>query len=80
TYTRKEVVKVLEEFSIIKSMHDFRMVGEDECKNLIFDIVIDHSFKLTSELENQLKKDIDNCIKKLHPKYNTIITIDRDFY
>ncbi|EJP6472166.1 cation transporter [Clostridium botulinum] len=79
-YTRKEVVKILEEFSIIKSMHDFRMVGEDEYKNLIFDIVIDHSFKLTSELENQLKKDIDNCIKKLHPKYNTVITIDRDFY
>lgn len=79
-YTRKEVVKILEQFSIIKSMHDFRMVGEDEYKNLIFDIVIDHSFKLTSELENQLKKDIDNCIKKLHPKYNTIITIDRDFY
>ncbi|NFV13513.1 cation diffusion facilitator family transporter [Clostridium sp. FAM 1755] len=79
-YTRKEVVKILEQFSIIKSMHDFRMVGEDEYKNLIFDIVIDHSFKLTSELENQLKKDIDNCIKKLHPKYNTVITIDRDFY
>ncbi len=79
-YTRKEVVKILEEFSIIKSMHDFRMVGEDEYKNLIFDIVIDHSFKLTPELENQLEKDIDNCIKKLHPKYNTVITIDRDFY
>lgn len=44
-------------------MHDFRMVGEDEYKNLIFDIVIDHSFKLTLKLENQLKKDIDNCIK-----------------
>ncbi|APH16657.1 cation diffusion facilitator transporter family protein [Clostridium sporogenes] len=79
-YTRKEVVKILEEFPIIKSMHDFRMVGEDEYKNLIFDIVIDHSFKLTSELENQLEKDIDNCIKRLHPKYNTVITIDRDFY
>ncbi|EPS48307.1 cation efflux family protein [Clostridium botulinum A1 str. CFSAN002368] len=55
-YTRKEVVKILEGFTIIKSMHDFRMVGEDEYKNLIFDIVIDHSFKLTLELENQLKR------------------------
>ncbi|MCR1934326.1 cation diffusion facilitator family transporter [Clostridium tepidum] len=79
-YTRNEVAKILDEFPIIKSMHDFRIVGENDYKNLIFDIVIDHSFNLTPKLEDKLKKDIDNSIKKLHPKYNTIITIDRDFY
>ncbi len=79
-YTRNEVVKILGGFPIIKSMHDFRMVGEDEYKNLIFDIVIDHSFNLTPKLEDKLKEDIDDSIKKLHPKYNTVITIDMDFY
>ncbi|WP_251860855.1 cation diffusion facilitator family transporter [Clostridium sp. Marseille-Q2269] len=80
SFTRREVSKALERFPIIKSMHDFRIVGEDEYKNLIFDIVIDHSFKLTSELEDKLKKDIDDSIKKMHPQYNSVITVDRDFY
>ncbi|NEZ46766.1 cation transporter [Clostridium niameyense] len=79
TYVKEELLNVLKNFSVINSMHDFRVVGKNEHKNLIFDIVIDPSFKSDKESLEGLKKDIDNSIKKLHPNYNTVITIDRDF-
>lgn len=71
--------EVLEEFPIIKSIHDFRVVGEGEIKNLIFDAVIDVSHHLSKDEEHKLIKDIDNSIKKIHSKYNVIITIDKDY-
>ena len=71
--------EVLEEFPIIKYIHDFRVVGEGEIKNLIFDAVIDVSHHLSKDEEHKLIKDIDNSIKKIHSKYNVIITIDKDY-
>jgi cation diffusion facilitator family transporter len=71
--------EVLREFPIIKSIHDFRVVGEGEIKNLIFDAVIDVSHHLLEDEEHKLIKDIDNSIKKIHSKYNVIITIDKDY-
>lgn len=71
--------EVLEEFPIIKSIHDFRVVGEGEIKNLIFDAVIDVSHHLSKDEEHKLIKDIDTSIKKIHSKYNVIITIDKDY-
>lgn len=71
--------EVLKKFPIIKSIHDFRVVGEGEIKNLIFDAVIDVSHHLLEDEEHKLIKDIDNSIKKIHSKYNVIITIDKDY-
>ncbi|ARC85831.1 cation diffusion facilitator transporter family protein [Clostridium argentinense CDC 2741] len=71
--------EVLKNFPIIKSIHDFRVVGEGEIKNLIFDAVIDVSHHLSKDEEHKLIKDIDNSIKKIHSKYNVIITIDKDY-
>jgi len=71
--------EVLKNFPIIKSIHDFRVVGEGEIKNLIFDAVIDVSHHLSKDDEHKLIKDIDNSIKKIHSKYNVIITIDKDY-
>lgn len=76
---QKEVKEILLKYPTIKSFHDFRVVGSGEFKSLIFDIVIDYSVPFTDELHKNLKDNISKDIKKIHPSYNTIITIDRDF-
>ncbi|WP_160674617.1 cation diffusion facilitator family transporter [Clostridium sp. C8-1-8] len=76
---KKELDKVISYNPLIKSMHDFRIVGEGEKKNLIFDIVV-HSAKLNKIMsEEQLKAEITNAIKQTHPQYNCVITVDKDF-
>lgn len=76
---KKEVDEILLNYPTIKSFHDFRVVGSGNVKNLIFDIVIGYSIPFTNELKKDLKDNISNDIKKIHPSYNIIITIDRDF-
>jgi cation diffusion facilitator family transporter len=77
--TQAQLMKVLKDFPVIKSIHDFRMVGEGEHKNLIFDVVVDSSQKLSHEDESLLKQDICTGVKKSYSHYNCIITIDKDF-
>lgn len=79
SFAKTELEKIMENYSMIKSFHDFRIVGEGENKNLIFDIVIDYSQALTEEFQNDIKDQLDKDIKRIHPNYNAIITIDRDF-
>ncbi|MCY6355273.1 cation diffusion facilitator family transporter [Clostridium sp. ZS2-4] len=79
SHARSEVGKILKNFEQVKSFHDFRIVGECEHKNLIFDVVIDFSSKFTHEDEEKLKSNIDKEIKKLHPKYNALVAIDREY-
>lgn len=77
--TKGQLVELLKEFPIIKSMHDFRVVGEGSNKNLIFDIVIDSSKKISSKDEFSLKNSICEKVKKSYTNYNCVITIDKDF-
>ncbi|WP_027625796.1 cation diffusion facilitator family transporter [Clostridium lundense] len=78
-FAKTELEKIMENYSMIKSFHDFRIVGEGENKNLIFDIVIDYSQALTEEFQNTIQEQLNKDIKKIHPNYNSIITIDREF-
>lgn len=74
----KELLKdILRKYPMVKSMHDFRIVGDGEYKNLIFDLVVEQSKGFKDE--EKLKKDIDTELKKIHAQYNAMITIDRDF-
>lgn len=74
-----EVQKIVTYNPLIESMHDFRVVGEGEKKNLIFDIVVD-SIKLNKVMtDDELRQKLIHDIQKLHPQYNCIITIDKDF-
>lgn len=76
--TRNEVEEIIKDNPIIKSIHDFRIVGDGN-KNLIFDIVIDAN-KLSKDItEESIKLNIINAIKKNNPQYNCIITIDREY-
>lgn len=76
---RKDLVKLLKQFPIVNSMHDFRMVGEGEKRNLIFDLVIEHTKGFSNKDEEQLRSDINNAIKELHPQYNAVITVDKNY-
>ncbi|QAT39261.1 cation diffusion facilitator family transporter [Clostridium sp. JN-9] len=76
---RDEVESIIKKYPMINSFHDFRVVGSGEHKNLVFDIVIDYSQKLSSEFENNIINDISSDIRSIHEYYNAVITIDRDF-
>lgn len=76
---REELTETLKTVPIVKSFHDFRVVGEGENKNLIFDVVIGADHRLTKSEELNLQKDINFRLKKLYPNYNAIITIDKDY-
>lgn len=76
---KEELEGIIKKIPIIKSMHDFRVVGDGEHKNLVFDIVIEHTKGFNDEDEEKLKKQIDEELKKLHPGYNAVVTIDKEF-
>jgi cation diffusion facilitator family transporter len=76
---KEELIEALKAVPIVKSFHDFRVVGEGEIKNLIFDVVIDVDHILIKDEELKLQKDISFHLKKLHPNYNAIITVDKDY-
>jgi len=76
---RQELEKVLKNFPLVKSIHDFRVVGDGLYKNLVFDLVVEHTKGFKAEDEERLKKEIDKELKNIHPSYNSMITIDKDF-
>ncbi|MDE5978073.1 MAG: cation diffusion facilitator family transporter, partial [Turicibacter sp.] len=77
----KAVKWILESFihehEVVLSMHDFRIIGQDPNKNLIFDLVIDAS-KMTKQLtEEQIKEEVTQHIKSIYPSYRCVIVIDK---
>ncbi|MBE6070374.1 MAG: cation transporter [Clostridium butyricum] len=73
-----EIQNVIDEYDFIESIHDFRIVGEGDIKNLIFDIVLDIS--KDSHISNEdLINIISERVKKVHPCYNCVITIDKHY-
>jgi cation diffusion facilitator family transporter len=74
----EEVLSVIKQYDYVESIHDFRVVGEGEIKNLIFDIVIGAS-KKSIITDAELIKDISAGIRKSHPSYNCIITVDKHY-
>jgi cation diffusion facilitator family transporter len=77
--TKKEIEEVIHTLPNVKSIHDLRIVGEGEYKNIIFDVVTITNGKFSHKDEAKLKEAINKKIKELHPQYNCIITVDRDF-
>ncbi|MBC5630293.1 cation transporter [Clostridium sp. NSJ-6] len=73
---RKVVEDVLKTYPSVKSLHDFRVVGENDIKNLIFDIVVNPQDLNDCFTKEKLAKFIERDIKKLHPQFNCVITVD----
>lgn len=77
--TKKQIEEAIHSLPNIKSIHDLRIVGEGQHKNIIFDVVIATNGKFTQRDEAKMKEDINKKVQELHPQYNCIITIDKDF-
>jgi cation diffusion facilitator family transporter len=75
---KKVVAGVIKDFPNVISMHDFRVVGEGERKNLIFDVVVDSSV-VTQCDEERLKTGICEVVKRANPHYNSIINVDKNY-
>lgn len=73
-----EIINIINDYEYIDSIHDFRVVGEGEIKNLIFDVVVNTSEKHPTE-KDDIIEIISSRLKKSHPQYNCIITIDKHF-
>lgn len=71
-----KVNRALEKLDIQLGIHDFRIVHSFQTTNVVFDVNVPASCKLTDE---QLSGQIIDCIKKYEPSYNPVITIDRNY-
>lgn len=77
--TREEVLRIIEDYDLIKSIHDFRIVGKGRNKNLIFDIVVDGNKLKDGEDEKNLIKSLSSKINENSPDYKCIITVDKEY-
>lgn len=76
---KKEISQVLEKIPTVLSFHDFRVVGEGDYKNLIFDVLVKKNEINSKEEELKLQRLINSELKKLSPNHNAIITVDKDY-
>jgi len=76
-FAKTELSKALKVIDSNLTLHDFRMTPECETRtNLIFDVVIPSSCKLS---EKELNKKICELAKLINPTFCCVITFDRDF-
>ncbi|HHV65952.1 MAG TPA: cation transporter [Peptococcaceae bacterium] len=71
---QEEMKPILHNFPIVIGMHDFRIVGKGERKNLLFDVVV--ADKTNKEEEAKLAQAINRQVQEIHPYYNCIINFD----
>lgn len=75
--TRHQIEDILKDFPQIISIHDFRIVGKGERKNILFDMIV--SDEIPYGKEPEIKANVKNAIKKHYSEYNLIIGVDRDY-
>lgn len=73
---RNMVQDVLSKYEEIKSFHDFRVVGDHDKKNLIFDIEVSPTYLANENNSAKLLSNIKNDIKEKSPEYKCVITVD----
>jgi cation diffusion facilitator family transporter len=71
-------LKVIAEFPQVKSIHDFRVVGDGRNKNLIFDVVVDTTVKTKTD-EKKLTAQLDEKISAANKHYCAVINVDRNY-
>ena len=57
-------------------LHDFRIVEGKTHTNLIFDVVVPHTIRMT---DDEIKESIEKKIKEKDKKLFTVVTVDKDF-
>ena len=74
----EEILSLIKQYDFIESIHDFRVVGEGDVKNLIFDVVV-NSLKESPITDSELICKFSERVQESHPYYNCIITVDKNF-
>lgn len=75
--TRTELARIIARNENIESMHDLRIVGKGDKKNLVFDVVVDGD--LSHSEEEELKNWVNDEMQKIHPNYNCVILVDKNY-
>ena len=75
--TRTELARIIARNENIESMHDLRIVGKGDKKNLVFDVVVDRD--LSHSEEEELKNWVNDEMQKIHPNYNCVILVDKNY-
>lgn len=73
---RTMVKDILSKYEEVKSFHDFRVVGENNNKNLIFDIEVSPTCLANEISSAKLLDNIEKDIKEKAPEYKCVITVD----
>ena len=74
---KEGIINAVKEIDENMSVHDFRMTPAGETRtNLIFDVVVPSSVKISHEELNEI---ISEKAKKINPTYCCVITFDNDF-
>lgn len=69
------VSRIVSEINPDMSIHDFRMTNGEKNRNLIFDVVVPYSVKIS---DSQVIRDISERIKKEDQSLNAVITVDKE--
>ena len=75
--TQNQITELINEMHEELTIHDFRIVGGEEHKNLIFDLVV--PFDYDEKMARDLSKKVAWEIKAKYPECNAIIYIDRAY-
>lgn len=73
---RRKVNEIVQGTDEKLSIHDFRVVLGKTHSNLIFDVLLPSSYEYS---ETELRKRIDDEIKKIDATFNSVITLDRNY-
>lgn len=71
-----QVRKIIQSMEGEIRFHDFRVVEGSTHTNVIFDVVVPYQYSMSDE---QVKGYLDQEIKKLSPRYCTVIQVDKDY-
>lgn len=75
--TQSQILEVITELHEELTIHDFRIVGGESHKNLIFDLVVPYEYD--EKMAQALSKEVAQEIKERYPNYNAVIYIDRAY-
>lgn len=74
--SRERVIKILDNFKEVYSIHDFRIVCDGETRTMIFDVVVDE--KLSTESIKTLKHRIIENLSEHFEGYQFVITMEKE--
>lgn len=74
---KKDAEEIIKEMDKRVSIHDFRVVGGRDHKNLIFDMVIPYEYD--KEKQNDLREEFARRLREKNDRYRAVITMERSY-